>query len=174
MNTHRLKCVPPFFAAIRDGSKPFEVRRNDRDYQVGDVLVLAEWTFLPGTESFGFTGQEEARRVSYVLTEFPGLEAGHVVLGFELAIATFPTHDHRAFIAAVAAETARRHAHRTLDSARGKDPEDRFAAISRALGFALVAAMVGNVSRMRQQLVTAAASMADWHAFGGGVREPFS
>jgi len=39
---HNLKILPPYFVAVADGSKPFEVRRNDRDYQVSDILILQE------------------------------------------------------------------------------------------------------------------------------------
>lgn len=37
---HKLKTRPVFFAAIADGSKTFEIRKNDRGFKVGDALVL--------------------------------------------------------------------------------------------------------------------------------------
>lgn len=40
MKTHNLKTLPEFYFAIKRGSKTFEVRENDRDYKVGDILVL--------------------------------------------------------------------------------------------------------------------------------------
>ena len=39
---HDLKILPEHFNAVADGRKPFEVRRNDWDYQVGDILHLRE------------------------------------------------------------------------------------------------------------------------------------
>jgi hypothetical protein len=46
MKKHTLKCWPQFFAEVLNGSKPFEIRYNDRGYEVGDMLRLEE--YLPG------------------------------------------------------------------------------------------------------------------------------
>ena len=40
MRIHVLKIWPSFFQEMIDGKKPFEVRKNDRDFRVGDVLKL--------------------------------------------------------------------------------------------------------------------------------------
>lgn len=40
---HDLKCWPDPFAAIVRGEKTHEIRKNDRDYHVGDTLLLREW-----------------------------------------------------------------------------------------------------------------------------------
>lgn len=41
-----LKTRSDAFRALLDGSKRFEYRRDDRGYQVGDILVLREWESL--------------------------------------------------------------------------------------------------------------------------------
>lgn len=40
---HELKTLPHHFAAIQDGSRRFDVRFNDRDFKVGDSLLLREF-----------------------------------------------------------------------------------------------------------------------------------
>ena len=63
---------------MRAGYKPFDVRRNDEDFQVGDILLLRE--FSPDANDY--TG-DHTRWVSYVLPggNF-GIEADWCVLGF--------------------------------------------------------------------------------------------
>jgi hypothetical protein len=77
---HELKCAPVYFAGLWDGSKMFEVRKDDRRFRVGDALWLREyWDGL-------YTGRSVGRGVTYILSGFPGLEAGYVVLGLHPAV----------------------------------------------------------------------------------------
>ena len=38
MKLHELKILHPYLVDITIGNKTFELRKNDRDYQVGDLI----------------------------------------------------------------------------------------------------------------------------------------
>jgi hypothetical protein len=42
MKTHELKTINPYFTEVLEGLKNFEVRFNDRDFNVGDEVRLQE------------------------------------------------------------------------------------------------------------------------------------
>lgn len=58
---HELKTLPEYYEAVRLGEKPFEVRKNDRDYKVGDTLHLKEWA------AGEYTGRSLMKPATYVL-----------------------------------------------------------------------------------------------------------
>jgi hypothetical protein len=76
--THKLKVRPMYYMAIANGSKPFEIRKDDRNFQVGDKLLLQEWS--PNLEQY--TGKEAEALVTYI-TDFNQIE-GYVVMGIRL------------------------------------------------------------------------------------------
>ncbi len=84
---HVLKCWPPYWADVASGRKNFELRRDDRGFSEGDVLILREFDPLAGdVASDGeYTGRTCKRRVSYLLCGPAaiafGLVEGYVVLG---------------------------------------------------------------------------------------------
>lgn len=51
MTTHELKTWKEPFEAILSGAKTFELRKNDRDFKVGDTLRLREYD--PLTDTYG-------------------------------------------------------------------------------------------------------------------------
>jgi len=75
--THNLKTWPKFFAMVRSGRKTFELRVNDRNFQVGDMLVLREWD--PDEEHY--TGELVYKKVADVINLAPLSE--YVALVFE-------------------------------------------------------------------------------------------
>ena len=76
--THELTIWPDSFAAVANGSKPFDVRKNDQNFQAGDALLLRELN--PTTHEY--TGQTLLRWVSHVLPGNTfGVEPGWCVLG---------------------------------------------------------------------------------------------
>ena len=87
--THRLKTWPEYFAHIRTGAKSAELRKLDRDFRVGDYLLLQEWN--PKTESY--TGDSELRVITHILPGSGiGLCAGYGMISMKMA----PEHaEHR-------------------------------------------------------------------------------
>lgn len=106
MRIHDLKCWPPFFGQISERLKTAEVRLNDRDYRVDDVLLLREYLpdvtlideLLIGQANLDakreleeleemtrgdYTGNLQIVRVVGVLDGLPGLLEGYVLLSFE-------------------------------------------------------------------------------------------
>lgn len=76
---HELKVWPPFFQGVIDGTKSFEIRKNDRNFALGDILYLRE--FNP--ELMRYSGRSTRRQVVYFLDScsFAGIEKGYCVMG---------------------------------------------------------------------------------------------
>lgn len=70
---HELKCHPQYFERLVDGSKTFEVRRDDRGYQAGDVLRIREWVPPSARATATYTAREREFQVGYVLRTDPAL-----------------------------------------------------------------------------------------------------
>ena len=73
MKNHELKIAPEFFEAIAAGEKTFELRKEDRGFNVGDVLWLREW------KDDRHTGRELKKRATYLLSGW-GLSSGYVCI----------------------------------------------------------------------------------------------
>jgi hypothetical protein len=80
MKIHRLKTWPSYFKDIISGDKNFEVRKDDRNFQKGEGLVLME--FDPMEEAY--TGRSMAFEISYILPGgLFGIEEGYCVIGLK-------------------------------------------------------------------------------------------
>lgn len=79
---HRLKTWREYYAAVISGEKTFEVRLDDRHYEVGDELHLFD--FDQTSDGVSFHGSCLCD-VTYVLKggQF-GIEQGYVVMGIKL------------------------------------------------------------------------------------------
>jgi len=78
MTTHTLKTLTPYFHLLETHVKTFEVRFNDRNFQVGDILHLREYT-----EAQTFTGKSLERKVVYLLDDPTYCKDGFVIMGIE-------------------------------------------------------------------------------------------
>lgn len=75
---HQVKCEHQFFEDVVRGNKPFEVRKNDRNYQVGDYLAMNELT----EDKTGYTRRSALFVIDYVLR----YEDMPLALGYDYAV----------------------------------------------------------------------------------------
>lgn len=78
-NTHFLKIQPIWFEDVKSGKKNFEIRQNDRNFAVGDILVLQEY------DHGQYTGREIQKEIEYIYhgDGYYGLAEGFCVLGIK-------------------------------------------------------------------------------------------
>ncbi len=77
ISKHFLKTWPEYFAALARGDKRFELRKDDRGFALGDILILQEYD--PAEREY--TGKELTFRISYILRDGEWLTPGYVALG---------------------------------------------------------------------------------------------
>lgn len=83
MKTHELKTWPEPFTEVVEGRKKFELRRDDREFEVGDRLHLREWDPHAIHESSrGYTGQYTGREFHCEITYITRNEEWGVKPGF--------------------------------------------------------------------------------------------
>ena len=84
---HELKIDRKYFIPIVQGKKTFEVRKNDRDFQVGDFLALNETEKTPG--GVNYTGDAVLVVVQYILDTQEYCKDGFVIMGIKLCGVTY-------------------------------------------------------------------------------------
>jgi hypothetical protein len=62
MTTHTVKIWPRYFESINSGDQNFDIRQDDRNYQVGDALILEEYRPKVGE----YTGRQIKRVISFI------------------------------------------------------------------------------------------------------------
>ena len=75
---HELKVLPQYYDAVISNVKNFELIKDDRDFQIGDFVILKE--YIDGK----YTGRETGFKISYILRNCPeyGLMDGYCILGW--------------------------------------------------------------------------------------------
>jgi hypothetical protein len=77
---HELKCWPEHFEPLSRGVKTVELRRNDRNYQVGDVLILREWEPMENA----YTGRNVHATITHIVSGGEWLNPGYVAMSVRL------------------------------------------------------------------------------------------
>jgi len=75
---HELKISPKYYDDVVHNNKRFEIRKDDRNYQVGDLVTLKEY------ENGLYTGRKMVNiPIRYILRNAPeyGLKEGYCILG---------------------------------------------------------------------------------------------
>lgn len=97
---HKLKTHRKYFEATANGEKPFTVRKNDRGFKVGDVLLLQEIKesvvsafVIRGfkdkekvneTLCYHYTGREITCEVTYILDDPAYCKEGYVIMSIRV------------------------------------------------------------------------------------------
>lgn len=77
MAVHELKIWCEFFEAVIKGFKTFEIRKNDRNFKVGDILLLMEYDH----KNDKYTGRVKDYEVTYIMSmNTPFLTLGDMVV----------------------------------------------------------------------------------------------
>lgn len=82
MTTHTLKICKKYADAVMSGAKTFEIRKNDRGYEVGDRIVFD----VVADEGYGVRAAARhplngrVYRIDYILDGFEGLAQKYVAL----------------------------------------------------------------------------------------------
>ena len=85
MTIHEVKSWSHLFDAIRWGKKPYDLRKNDRNYKIGDVLILEKYDNIAGR----YTGDVCRRTVSYITNNDTPCAVSSAVLPNEYCILGF-------------------------------------------------------------------------------------
>lgn len=74
---HDMKILSEHFYPVQTGLKKAEVRYNDRDFKVGDYLLLREYS-----PENGYSGRIIQKRIGHIAC-LDAMADGHVLLSFK-------------------------------------------------------------------------------------------
>lgn len=75
---HVLKILPDYYEDVESGLKTIVVVPKDRDFQVGDFIILQEW------DGNDYTGRKYICRIADILDDARHCLDGYVVLYIEI------------------------------------------------------------------------------------------
>lgn len=78
MKIHKLKLISDYYDDSARGIKNFEIRKNDRDFKVGDILELREWSCIDGKGEY--TDNVHWKIITYILDDEQYLVKDYVCL----------------------------------------------------------------------------------------------
>lgn len=77
---HDLKILPEYYRAVIERRKTFEVRKNDRNFKVGDRVNLMEYD---PDYAGKYTGRVCQCVITYILDDTKYCKKGYVILGIQ-------------------------------------------------------------------------------------------
>ena len=77
IRVHKLKILDIYHSAIISGTKQFEVRLNDRNYKVGDIIEFD----VINDNNITLYQPDIKYMITYILKDFIGLKTGYIVFG---------------------------------------------------------------------------------------------
>jgi len=81
MKVHDLKIEEKYFKEVLSGNKTFEIRKNDRDFRVGELVELSEVIQPSIYNEPCYTGRVLFKEITYI-TDF-NQKDGYVVFGIK-------------------------------------------------------------------------------------------
>lgn len=77
---HRLRIWPQHFKEVKNGNKTFEIRKDDRNFQLGDGIFLEEYD----PKENKYTGDQVTKIITYIIKgDGFGISKGYCVFGFK-------------------------------------------------------------------------------------------
>lgn len=87
MKLHEIKIKEDYFNAILRGEKTFELRKNDRDYKVGDLIhfIDIKQSNSDNCDCDIYINEDDLYKITYILknVEEYGLDKDYCILGIK-------------------------------------------------------------------------------------------
>jgi hypothetical protein len=76
----QLKCISPFFQDVWDGKKKFEIREDNRNFEVGDHVFLNEYNSMSKT----YLDRRLVIEITYLIRKTVCLKEGYCAFGIKI------------------------------------------------------------------------------------------